>query len=182
MPSIFSHAIAALALGSAVRPVPTPTRYWVLGALLAALPDMDVVAFAIGIPQDALLGHRGITHSLVFAAVVGGVAAWIAFPQAAGAARRRLWAFFFLAMASHGVLDAMTDGGHGIAFFAPFSEARYFFPWRPILVSPIGVRPFFSRLGAAVLGNELVWIWLPAAVLVAAAMLTRIRQASVDRD
>ena len=46
-------------------------------------------------------------------------------------------------MASHGVLDALTDGGPGVAFLAPFDDTRYFFPWRPIRVSPLW-RGFFS--------------------------------------
>src|SRR6267378_8050335 len=47
-----------------------------------------------------------------------------------------LWRFFFLATASHGLLDAMTNGGLGVAFFAPFCDTRYFLPWQPIVVSP----------------------------------------------
>ena len=77
----------------------------------------------------------------------------------------RLWVFFFLATASHGVLDAMTDGGLGVAFFAPLSDTRYFFPWRPIVVSPIGVAEFFGPRGLRVLWSELGWVWLPSAVV-----------------
>jgi inner membrane protein len=61
-------------------------------------------------------------------------------------------------IASHGLLDAMTTGGLGVAFFAPFSAERYFFPWRPILVSPIGIERFLSPRGAAVLMSELQWV------------------------
>jgi hypothetical protein len=39
-----------------------------------------------------------------------------------------LIAHFSFVTASHGMLDAMTDGGLGVAFFAPFDNARYFFP------------------------------------------------------
>jgi inner membrane protein len=65
--------------------------------------------------------------------------------------------------ASHGVLDAMTDGGSGVAFWAPFDDGRYFLPWRPIPVSPIG-RGFFTARGAAVFESELLLVWLPAAI------------------
>jgi inner membrane protein len=44
--------------------------------------------------------------------------------------------FFFLLTASHGILDAFTNGGLVIALFSPFSNERYFFPWTPIEVSP----------------------------------------------
>jgi inner membrane protein len=61
-------------------------------------------------------------------------------------------------------LDAFTNGGLGVAFFSPFNRDRYFFPWRPILVSPISLGRFFSRQGYLVLKNEMVWIWLPASL------------------
>jgi len=55
-----------------------------------------------------------------------------------------LWLYFFLATASRGILDAMTNVGLGVAFFSPFNDIRYFFPWYPILVSPISL----TRLSA----------------------------------
>ena len=69
-------------------------------------------------------------------------------------------AYFAAVTASHGILDALTDGGLGIAFFSPFDTHRYFFPWRPIQVSPIGPG-FFSARGVRVLASELRWIWIP---------------------
>ena len=73
----------------------------------------------------------------------------------------------FLVVASHGVLDAMTNGGLGVAFFSPVDTERYFLPWRPILVSPIGAARFFSTWGLRIMANEILWIWCPAvAVLV----------------
>ena len=56
----------------------------------------------------------------------------------------------------------MTNGGLGVAFFAPFDTTRYFFPVRPVLVSPIGVSEFFNAYGVQVLVSEAVWIWLPS--------------------
>ena len=59
----------------------------------------------------------------------------------------------------------MTNGGLGIAFFAPFDNRRYFLPWRPLEVSPIGTYGFFGPRGVAVLKTELVWVWLPCLAL-----------------
>jgi inner membrane protein len=56
----------------------------------------------------------------------------------------------------------MTNGGLGIAFFCPLSNNRYFFPFRPIQVSPIGITSFFSEWGFRVLVSEAVWILVPA--------------------
>src|SRR5262249_56911140 len=93
----------------------------------------------------------------------------------------RLWAFFFLTTASHGVLDAMTNGGLGVAFFAPFSNARYFFPWRPIVVSPISVGEFFGPPGPRVMWSALGSVWVPSAVvvLVRGGLAPRPRQSAV---
>jgi len=81
--------------------------------------------------------------------------------------------YFFVVTASHGILDAMTDGGRGIAFFAPFDTTRYFFPWRPVRVSPISIRAFFSARGLQILSSELLFIWLPTTLLWAAARVSR---------
>jgi hypothetical protein len=34
-------------------------------------------------------------------------------------------------MASHGVLDALSEYGEGIAFLAPLSDVRWKFRWQP---------------------------------------------------
>jgi inner membrane protein len=83
-----------------------------------------------------------------------------------------LFGFFFAVTASHGLLDAFTNGGLGVAFFAPFDDSRYFFPWRPLEVSPLGMA-FFSSWGLQTALSELQWVWLPTALLVAAVELVR---------
>ena len=85
-----------------------------------------------------------------------------------------LCALYFSAVtASHGLLDAMTDGGFGIGFFSPFDNTRYFLPWRPLTVSPIGVYGFLSRWGWEVIRSELIWIWLPLSLLLAGVLAVR---------
>jgi inner membrane protein len=176
MPTVMSHAVAALALGPAFRRAGWRARIWWAGALCAVLPDADVVGVYAGVPLGSVLGHRGLTHSLPFAVVLAAGLAPLLVPRGT---RVRLWLYLFLATASHGVLDAMTDGGIGVAFFAPFDTSRYDLPWRPIVVSPLGLRPFLSAWGAAVLASEARWVWLPAALFAAVAWrLTRRRLAS----
>jgi inner membrane protein len=86
---------------------------------------------------------------------------------------RLLWLYLFLAAASHGLLDAMTNGGLGVAFFAPFDNTRYFLAWRPIEVSPVSFSRFFSGQGAAVLLNEFLWIWIPTGILAIFVLVLR---------
>ena len=91
-----------------------------------------------------------------------------------------VWGYLFLCTLSHGVLDAATNGGLGIAFFSPLSNSRYFWPWRPIAVSPIGIR-FFSGRGLAVISSELRWIWAPCLAVIVAAWVSRNKQGSAYR-
>jgi inner membrane protein len=180
MASAFTHAAFALALGTAFRHPGPPARFWVVGVAFAALPDLDGIGFWLGVPYESEFGHRGFSHSLFFAALMASVGL-LAFRGVAD--RARVWVFLFLATASHGLLDAMTSGGGGVAFFAPFDNERYFFPWRPILVSPMSIRRFFSERGLRVLGTELVWIWIPGAAFALAAVAVRQRRGrAVSRD
>lgn len=174
MPTIFSHAIFSASLGAAYATRPMPARFWVWAGLCSVLPDLDVIAFAFGIPYRSVWGHRGVTHSLVFAVLAGWVIARWVFSEAdlnlMNRSRASLAVFFGLAVASHLALDALTSGGLGVALFAPFDETRYFASWRPIRVSPIGA-DFFSARGLRVLASEFFWIWLPAT---AVALLGRL--------
>jgi inner membrane protein len=181
MASTISHAIAALSIGTCFYRPQIPRRVWFVGALCSVLPDADVIGFAFGIRYSDFWGHRGFTHSLIFAVLVSGVATIILLRrEQLGLGQLSLFVFVFLATASHGVLDAMTNGGLGIAFFSPFNNDRYFLPWRPIRVSPISVTRFFSGGGYAVLQSELLWIWTPAFIFATVMlMLKRTKPARV---
>jgi inner membrane protein len=149
---------------------------WVLAAASSIAPDADVIGVALGIPFRSVLGHRGLSHSLVFAVVLAAIVVLVFFSRMrAKPSPARLWLYFFLATASHGVLDALTNGGPGIAFFAPFDNDRYFLPWRPVVVSPIGIRPFFSDWGLRVIESEMFWIWLPSLVFTGLVGIVRRR-------
>ena len=171
MPTAFSHPAVPLAISIGLGRSTVPSRLVAAGIVASVLPDLDVVAFRFGIPYAAQLGHRGFSHSLAFAALVALL----------GAGCHRLlrsgpmatFAFLFAATVSHGVLDAFTNGGLGVAFLWPFSPTRYFAPIRMIQVAPLTVARVLSHRGAVVLASELVWVWLPCAVLCVALALMR---------
>jgi inner membrane protein len=174
MPTVLSHGIVAAAIGKAFQRDRVPVRYWVAGIACAVLPDLDAIGFRLGIPYGAALGHRGLSHSLTFALVLGSLATVALFPNGLpGMGRRDIWFYLFIATASHGLLDAFTNGGLGVALLAPFDNTRYFAPWRPIQVSPIGLRPLLSREGIEVLMSEAVWVGLPALMLAIVSRLWR---------
>jgi inner membrane protein len=171
MASILSHPAVPLAIGIAAGPGTVPPALTAVACAASLLPDADSIGFWLGVPYDAPLGHRGFTHSLCFAALVAWACALLA-PRL-GAPAATVFALVFVSTASHGLLDALTTGGMGVAFFSPFSNARFFLPWRVIAVSPIGVAPFLSARGARVLRSELAWIWAPAAAVALAGIAVR---------
>jgi inner membrane protein len=185
MASAISHAVAALSIGTCFYRPSIPKRVWVAGALCSILPDIDVVGFRFGVHYGDFWGHRGFTHSLVFAGLIAGLATVLLSRHVAIAmSRLALFSYLFLATASHGILDAMTNGGLGVAFFSPFNNSRYFLPWRPIRVSPISFLRFFGDRGYAVLRSEFLWIWVPAflfATIVLTLKWTRSAQMSARR-
>jgi inner membrane protein len=73
--------------------------------------------------------------------------------------------YFTLIIASHGILDGFTNGGHGIAYFAPFINDRYFFSFNPLQVSTLSPKVFFTEQGFDVMKNEFIWLWLPTIII-----------------
>lgn len=144
-------SIGHIAVGMAAgrfcgRPQGRPTTMTLMLALsgLSLLPDADVVAFVLRIPYEAPWGHRGATHSIAMAIAVGVcvAAVW----PALGKEHRRRWAVVTtLVVMSHGLLDTLTDGGLGAALAWPLSDARFFAPWRPLAVAPIGMGLLTAR-------------------------------------
>lgn len=160
MASLFGHGL----LGYTLSKVATNTsnKLLVFFAIASSiLPDIDVLAFNLGIPYLHPLGHRGFTHSIVFALFWAVLIAVIA-------GKNRKFLFFitlFFATLSHGFLDAITTGGKGVGFFIPFNMQRFFLPWRPIKVSPLGINEFFSNWGFQVIISELKYIAIPCALV-----------------
>jgi inner membrane protein len=176
MPSMVSHPAVPLALAPLLPSELRSPGLIFLGVVCSVLPDLDVVGFRFGVPYGHLLGHRGLSHSIAFAVFLSASLAWL-LPieaQASQASRLIAFGFLFLSALSHGLLDALTNGGLGVAFFAPFDKSRYFFSWRPIRVSPISVGAFLSATGVRVLRSEVQWVWLPAVLV--AGLLTLLRR------
>lgn len=166
MPTIFTHPAVALLETWWPR---LPTRVAIAGAALTIVPDLDVAAFALDIPYEHVLGHRGLSHSIAFALIVS---AAVTFMLRVEGHRRATFVFLFVCLMSHALLDAMTNGGRGVAFFAPFHNERYFLPWTPIRVSPLGAG-FFSARGMATLKSEVAWVWGPCVVAGVVGRLVR---------
>lgn len=125
------------------------TRAVVAFSALSLAPDLDVIAFRLGIPYSAPFGHRGASHSICAALALASIAALATRLTPGqvdgGQTRMRLWLLCAIVALSHGLLDTLTDGGLGIALLWPLSNRRYFAPWTPIPVAPIGARMLTGR-------------------------------------
>jgi inner membrane protein len=171
MATIYTHGIVGLGLGKLFTDRHMHWGFWVLAGILPMVPDCDV--FWWQIPYGSPYGHRGFTHSLLFALAVGAIAAGLTYRRFK-APFLDLAGFFFVVTASHGILDAFTNGGYGIAFFWPFDTSRYG-PWGPIQVSDIAFEIPDWRYSRTV-RTELLWAWLPTATIVGLVSLYRWRR------
>ena len=173
MPTVLTHPVAALVLAAWKGGVRPGAALLIAGALCTMLPDADVVTRHVDAPWPHDLLHRGLTHSLVFAVLAAAALAWGARRAWAPVAPSAAFVFLFACIASHPLLDMLTDGGPGIMLGWPFTDARVFFPWRPIDVSPLDADRFFAARGVEVLLSELRWVWAPGAALAGLGLLAR---------
>jgi inner membrane protein len=171
MPTILTHPVVPLALAVALGSSVIPKRLLMVGIVATILPDFDVIAFRLGIAYSHDFGHRGVTHSLFFALFIGLLV--MPFNKALQSTRKIVFVFTALCAASHGLLDMLTNGGLGVAFFWPFSSERYFLPLQVVQVSPISLSKVFSPAMLNVFKSEALWLWLPAASVALLAFLTR---------
>jgi inner membrane protein len=159
MSTIYTHAVVGLGLTRLLTNRSMPWAYWGLAAVLPIIPDFDAFStHAYGSP----LGHRGITHSLLFSLALSVIAACATF-RYFRVSWWRLTVVFFVVAASHGLFDALTWGGMEIPFFWPI-EGRWG-NWGPIPASNIGWEIPGLKFNQS-FACELCWIWLPVGMLV----------------
>src|ERR1043166_9518715 len=118
-----------------------PVRAMIAFSALSLAPDLDVLAFRFGIPYSAPFGHRGAAHSVCVALALAAVAV----AASRDPRKVQLWLLCAAVAVSHGLLDTLTDGVLGVALLWPFSNERFFAPWTPIPVAPIGPRMLSAR-------------------------------------
>ena len=163
MPSLITHSVVGIAAGKVFTDKKLPWRFWVLSVLCSVLPDADVIGYYLRVPYSHFFGHRGFFHSPFFALLLSILIVSIFFREEKLLSKSgaRYMLYFFLTGASHGILDAFTNGGLGIALLSPFTNERYFSPWTPIQVSPLSIRAFLSEWGLRVILSELLWVCIP---------------------
>ena len=168
MASIFGHGLVAYTTTKLIDSKSSKLLLF-LAIGSAMLPDIDVITFHLGINYSHPFGHRGFTHSIVFAFI------WASLLALLFGKRRKVvfMIVLFLSTISHGILDAITTGGKGVGFFIPFDNSRYFFPLRIIKVSPVSISEFFSNWGINVLLSELKYIAVPCFIILITLLFVR---------
>ena len=161
--------------------------YWWLAilVLVSLMPDLDVLMLR-WLPYSHPFSHRGFSHSLFFA-VLAAMLITISC-RLAGLLHGNIstlilvWLLLAAVMASHGLLDALTDGGLGIGLFSPFSASRYFFPIRPLPVAWLSPAVMFSpymmhvyAVEAALFGPFCLAAWLTGADLSSGPLMSIFR-------
>jgi len=181
MPTILTHVAVPVAATVALGWRRIPRGALLAGMVAAVAPDADGIAFKLGMAYGGLAGHRGFTHTLLFALLLG-LAGYALAPRW----HMRRWAgyaWIALCTLSHPLLDMMTNAGAGIVLLWPLDSAHHFFAWRPIEASPISPRRFLSWRGVQVLRNEAALVWAPlmaTALLVWAARHGLVRSARLN--
>lgn len=176
MSSLFTHAMYGFTIGVLFERHPDlkPTRkiggVALCGLVAGVAPDLDVIPMLAGVPYGSFFGHRGFFHSpffyLFFAPFLAYLTTlWSGIKERRGRALVLLTLCYFLALMSHSILDALTDGGRGIMLYFPSDSMRHFFSWQPIAVSPLGLQAFVSERGLEVIKSE-AYFFVPALLLV----------------
>ena len=149
MPSSITHTVVGLSSSLAISKEKPSLRVVVLSVCCALIVDLDVLTFKLGISYGDFFGHRGFFHSIFFAIFVGFIVATLFFRKEGLLSKNYLFyaSYFSVVTATHGILDAFTNGGLGIALLSPFENSRYFFWETPIQVSPFGIKAFLSSRG-----------------------------------
>lgn len=163
MASVFGHGFTSCLIYTVSDPIKYRKKLLILGILCSILPDSDILGFNFGIAYESIWGHRGFTHSICFAILLSLIISFMFHRKE----KKNVFfpLYYFVCTLSHGVLDAMTTGGRGVAFLAPFSSERFFFPIRFIEVSPLDPADFWSEWGIRVVLSELVWIGIPGLLI-----------------
>ena len=113
MPTVITHAAVPICLGLGLGTRVIPPRLLLAGIALAMLPDADVLAFKFGVAYGNAFGHRGFTHSLLFAFLMPLICVYFG-RRWFKAGLVRCWLFLTVSLLSHSLLDAITTGGKGV--------------------------------------------------------------------
>ena len=119
MATLITHVFVGAAAGKIYAAKKMDAKFLFCSMLAAALPDIDAFTFFFETNYMGPFSHRMLFHSLLFALALSFVITWFAFKDVGRFKAKwwALWAFFFVVATSHGILDAVMEGGvYGVGF------------------------------------------------------------------
>ncbi len=123
MDSISQAALGA-AIGEVVMGKGIGNKGATIGAVIATVPDLDMILYLFYDSYDMMSIHRGSSHSFLFSLLGGLLIAYIL--QRVKWTREtefsRLWIFTLLVLLTHILLDAFTS--YGTQLFLSFLDVR----------------------------------------------------------
>ena len=132
---------AAVAEAVAGKKMGNKAALW--GALAGTIPDLDVLFMSFFHPIDAALIHRGISHSFLFAAIMGPLLGWVFFHLYKKKYEHSTWIWlFFLGIVTHPMLDMFTN--YGTEFLWPYPVRITFNS--VFVIDPLYTLPFMALL------------------------------------
>lgn len=109
---------AAVAEAVAGKKMGNKAAMW--GAIAGTIPDLDVLFMNFYHPIDAALMHRGFSHSIIFALLMGPILGYLVHRLYKKRYDQKTWIkLFFLSIITHPILDMFTN--YGTEFLWPFN-------------------------------------------------------------
>ena len=147
MDSLTQAALGA-AIGEAILGRNIGQKGAVLGALVATIPDLDILLTPLYSPLARISIHRGYSHSILFC-IAGALLLTYFLGRVKCTKELRplvLWIFSFVTLFTHVLLDAFTT--YGTQLFLPFTDWRVSFDSINV-VDPIYTLPLLIGLFTA---------------------------------
>jgi inner membrane protein len=122
-----TQATLGAAIGEALLGKRIGNKGALLGAIIATIPDLDVLFLPLFDQVQRISIHRGISHSIAFCLLATFIFTWLMsrWKWTKEIDKKRIWLFNFLVLFTHVLLDAFTT--YGTQLFLPFSDYRVSF-------------------------------------------------------
>ena len=122
-----TQAVLGAAIGKACLGKNIGNKSLLIGAAIATLPDLDIIALPFLDPLERLSMHRGFSHSIVFSLLLALLLAYLFKRMKITKEIKffRLALFSWLVLITHMLLDGFTS--YGTLLFLPFSDNRFGF-------------------------------------------------------
>jgi inner membrane protein len=144
-----TQAVLGAAIGRACLGKVKEKKAALAGALIATIPDLDVLLYLIYSPFEMLTIHRGYSHALIVLTFFSFLVAYLLSRLRIfkNESFSRLLFFSWMALVTHALLDAFT--AYGTQLFLPFSDQRFGFDSINV-VDPVYTMPMLLGLGMSI--------------------------------